>query len=154
VLVAEDNKVNRFILAQFLQKWGARFDLAEDGTQAVALAERNDYHAVLLDLQMPGLDGFEAAKRMRNLPGDRYRSCPSWPSRGEPGPAWRESLAAAGITDFVGKPLSRANCWPKLPPTPATDPGRRRRIMGRKRSSNRSRPGPWPRPPPTAHPLR
>ena len=105
VLAAEDNKVNRFILSQFLTKWGARFDLAENGAEAVALAERNAYHVVLLDLQMPGVDGFEAASRMRNLPGDKYRSVPIIALSASSRAGLEESLAAAGIDDFVGKPF-------------------------------------------------
>jgi PAS domain S-box-containing protein len=114
VLAAEDNKVNRFILAQFLAKWGANFDLAENGAEAVALAERNDYQVVLLDLQMPGLDGFEAAKRMRGLPGDKYQSVPIIALSASSRAGLEESLATAGISDFVGKPFHPGELLAKI----------------------------------------
>jgi CheY-like chemotaxis protein len=114
VLVAEDNRVNRFILAKFLQKWGARFDTAEDGTEALALIEQNDYHVVLLDLQMPGLSGFEVASRARNLPGEKYRSLPIIALSASSRTGLEERLAAAGITDFVGKPFEPAELLAKI----------------------------------------
>jgi CheY-like chemotaxis protein len=114
VLAAEDNKVNRFILAQFLSKWGARFDVAENGAEAVALAERNAYHIVLLDLQMPGMDGFEAASRMRNLPGDKYRLVPIIALSASSRAGLEESLATAGINDFVGKPFHPGELLAKI----------------------------------------
>ncbi len=114
VLAAEDNKVNRFILSQFLAKWGARFDVAEDGAAAVALAERNAYHVVLLDLQMPGMDGYEAAGRMRNLPGGNYQSVPIIALSASSRAGLEESLAAAGINDFVGKPFQPGELLAKI----------------------------------------
>ncbi len=114
VLVAEDNRVNRFIVTQFLARWGVRFDTAENGAEAVALAGRNDYDLVLLDLQMPGMSGLEAATRVRSLPGEKYQSLPiialSASSRG----GLEESLAAAGINDFVGKPFQPSELLAKI----------------------------------------
>jgi len=114
VLVAEDNQVNRFIVTQFLAKWGARFDTAENGAEALALAGRHDYDLVLLDLQMPGMNGLEAAARMRSLPDEKYRSLPIIALSASGRAGMEESLTAAGINDFVGKPFQPSELLAKI----------------------------------------
>ncbi|MBD0256861.1 MAG: response regulator, partial [Cytophagales bacterium] len=82
--------------------------------EALALIERNDYHVVLLDLQMPGLSGFEVASRTRNLPGEKYRLLPIIALSASSRAGLEERLAAAGITDFVGKPFEPAELLAKI----------------------------------------
>jgi CheY-like chemotaxis protein/nitrogen-specific signal transduction histidine kinase len=61
ILVAEDNAVNQKIIARILGKFGAEVDLADNGLKALQAAEKNDYDLVFMDLQMPEMDGLEAA---------------------------------------------------------------------------------------------
>jgi CheY-like chemotaxis protein len=63
VLLAEDHPVNQLVAAELLRALGAQVDVAEDGCRAVALGEQGRYDAVLMDLQMPGLDGVQATRR-------------------------------------------------------------------------------------------
>lgn len=114
VLVAEDNRVNRYIVSQFLEKWGARYDAVESGAEAVAHISRNDYHVVLMDLQMPGMDGYEAAIRVRSLPGEKYRQLPIIAFSASGKNAMEESPEAAGINDFVSKPFQPHELFAKL----------------------------------------
>jgi len=58
VLLAEDNLVNQFIVQAMLQDWGFNVDVAENGEDAFALFKKNNYEIVLMDIQMPVLDGF------------------------------------------------------------------------------------------------
>ena len=69
VLIAEDNKVNQQVAQLIVSHAGHRVDLADDGRQAVDAAQAKDYDVILMDLQMPELDGIAAAKEIRHLPG-------------------------------------------------------------------------------------
>jgi CheY-like chemotaxis protein len=80
----------------------------------VALVERNNYHVVLLDLQMPVLDGFEAARLMRSLPGEKYRTVPIIALSASSRAGLEETLAGAGINDFVGKPFQPGELLAKI----------------------------------------
>ncbi len=68
VLVAEDDASNRAVVRLLLGRLGVKADLASDGREALAATDHRAYDVIFLDLQMPGLDGFEVAKRLRQRP--------------------------------------------------------------------------------------
>lgn len=71
VLVVDDSEINREIAAGFLELFGHTFQMAENGEEAVAAVETSKFDAVLLDIEMPLLDGFGATRQIRTLPGEQ-----------------------------------------------------------------------------------
>jgi signal transduction histidine kinase/CheY-like chemotaxis protein len=106
VLVVEDQAFNRLLLEELLTEAGHRATLAEDGAQALALAEAQTFGLILLDIRMPGLDGFEVARRLRRLEAERQAPpVPILAITADADGATREACLAAGINDVLSKPV-------------------------------------------------
>lgn len=105
VLLADDNQINQMVASRFLQKWNITPALASDGLVALQKVMEAEYDLVLMDLQMPVMDGFEASRRIRQL-GGKYLSLPIAALTADTVDDVRERALAAGITDFLTKPFS------------------------------------------------
>jgi signal transduction histidine kinase/CheY-like chemotaxis protein len=103
VLVAEDNPVNQRVVVGVLKKAGFDHALAENGQQALELFARQPFALVLMDCQMPVLDGLEAARRIRAL--ERGTRVPIVALTANAFAADRDACLAAGMDDFVAKPF-------------------------------------------------
>jgi CheY-like chemotaxis protein len=107
VLLAEDNLVNQTIVLRLLEKAGLKADVVSNGLQAVQAATRNSYDLILMDCQMPEMDGFEATAEIRRMEGDRKHSTicalTAHAMAGD-----RERCLAAGMDDYISKPLTIA----------------------------------------------
>ena len=107
VLVVEDNDVNQLVAVRTLEKLGYRVDLAVNGAEALAAVGRGSYAAILMDCQLPGMDGFEATRRLRALEGPLRRSVVvAMTASAMPGD--REKCLEAGMDDYVPKPIDPA----------------------------------------------
>jgi PAS domain S-box-containing protein len=104
ILVTDDNAVNQRVAAATLKKLGYSCELASDGADAVAIHERSPYDLILMDVQMPGIDGLEATRRIRALPGNQHRPWIVAVTAGAFEEDRRAALAA-GMNDFLNKPL-------------------------------------------------
>lgn len=104
ILLAEDNKINQIVAVKFLAKWGIETDIAENGEEAFQMIREKSYHLVLMDLQMPVLDGFEAAKKIRRL-GGKYTSIPIIALTASAVLEIHDEAISAGMDDFVTKPF-------------------------------------------------
>ncbi|WP_431856951.1 ATP-binding protein [Azospirillum sp.] len=107
VLAAEDNEVNAVVLTGLLELDGHRVTLAADGLTAVDLAAAHDFDLVLMDLRMPGLDGLEAARRIRALDDPRRAAVPIVAITANSQRAKLDACFAAGMDGFLGKPFRR-----------------------------------------------
>ena len=120
VLLADDSQVLRYVTCRLLATWGIVPVLARNGAEAVALAAEQDFDLILMDIQMPIMDGLTATLRIRNqervgcsgrVPVVAYTSCDS---------TWdKEALSRSGMDAQLQKPCNAAameNCLNRLCP--------------------------------------
>jgi len=105
VLVVEDNPTNRMIATKLLESLGAEVSTAADGYLGVEAAEHGDFHLILMDVQMPGIDGLEAARRIRALGGEAAQT-PIVALTANVLAHQRRAYLDAGMDGVVGKPIS------------------------------------------------
>jgi CheY-like chemotaxis protein len=107
ILVAEDSALNRKLVVSMLQKLGYEAHPAEDGAMAAAAAQAQAFSAVLMDCQMPVMDGYQAAAAIRAAEAGGKR-LPIIALTGEDTPAERDRCLKAGMDDFLPKPVGLA----------------------------------------------
>ena len=106
ILLVEDHHINQRVAAGILKNMGHEVEFAADGCEAVEQAESRAYDVILMDMQMPRMDGLEATRLIRALPGDAGRvaivamTANAFSSD-------RDACLAAGMNDFVSKPVNR-----------------------------------------------
>ncbi len=104
ILLAEDNVVNQKLALRLLQQMGYRADLASNGIEAIECVERQPYDVVLMDVQMPEMDGLEASRRIVARWANGARPClVAMTANAMQGD--REACLAAGMDDYVTKPI-------------------------------------------------
>jgi len=107
VLIVEDNPTNRLIATKLLEHMGASVETAADGYLGVAAAARGGFDLILMDVQMPGIDGLEAARRIRAL-GGPAAATPIVALTANVLSHQRQAYLEAGMDGVVGKPISPA----------------------------------------------
>jgi signal transduction histidine kinase/CheY-like chemotaxis protein len=116
VLLAEDNAINRHVACQMLSRLGCRVTAVEDGAQAVSALGSDVYDVVLMDLQMPVMDGLEAAAHIRRLETDTGRHVPIIALTAHTRAGDRERCLAAGMEGYLSKPVKTAELVRVLAP--------------------------------------
>jgi signal transduction histidine kinase/DNA-binding response OmpR family regulator/HPt (histidine-containing phosphotransfer) domain-containing protein len=113
ILLAEDNKINQQFANVLLSKAGHSVVVAENGHQAVDAVRRSTFDVVLMDIQMPELDGVQATRQIRALPDSR-RSIPIIAMTAHAMAGAKEEYLAAGMNDYISKPIQSALLLSKL----------------------------------------
>jgi CheY-like chemotaxis protein len=105
VLLAEDNAVNQRLAVRLLENHGHSVTVAADGAQAVAAVKDNDFDLVLMDVQMPNMDGLEAAAAIRTLERGTARHIPIVAMTAHAMKGDLERCLAAGMDGYISKPI-------------------------------------------------
>jgi CheY-like chemotaxis protein len=109
VLVVEDNQVNQRLAVRQLQRLGFAAKTVSNGREAVEAETREHYDLIFMDVQMPVMDGFEAAAEIRRLEIRSRRRVPIVAMTANALNEDRDACLAAGMDDYVSKPVSLAN---------------------------------------------
>ena len=105
VLLAEDHPVNQRVATAMLESLGFHVDVVADGAEAVKAATLTPYRAILMDCQLPVLDGYQATREIRRLEGTSRRT-PIIAVTASPMNLDQQRCLAAGMDDYLTKPLS------------------------------------------------
>ncbi len=104
ILIAEDDHVNQLVIRAMLEKTDHQIDIVGNGVEAVAAAMRAPYDLVLMDVQMPEMDGVTATEKIREMPGEAGK-IPIIALTANAMVGSREAYLAAGMTDYLTKPI-------------------------------------------------
>lgn len=114
ILLAEDNEINQLVVAKLIQSWNVQLDFAENGQVAVEKAQNKTYDVILMDLQMPVMDGYEATRMIRAL--DKYEKTPITiiALTASAMLETRQKVEEAGFDDYVAKPFKPDELYLKI----------------------------------------
>ena len=106
ILVVEDNPMNQRLNAQILETWGATYEMVADGKQALDLSTKNVYDLILMDLHMPGMDGYETTRLIRQEKRNPNQKTPIIALTAAALLEEKKKALESGMNDFVAKPFS------------------------------------------------
>jgi CheY-like chemotaxis protein len=141
ILLAEDNAVNQKLALRLLGQMGYDAQVANDGQEALDALERDEFDVVLMDVQMPELDGMEATRRIRRQWPDRPIRIVAMTANAMAGD--REACLAAGMDDYISKPIRPAELSGALARVPApasATNGKRPRAARTRKAKSRATP--------------
>ncbi len=105
VLLVEDNNINVIVAKRFLEKWSLDVDVAENGKIAIDKVQSKDYELILMDLHMPIMDGYDAAKAIRLLPHPKFKELPIVALTASADSLSRQQVFKSGMNEVVLKPF-------------------------------------------------
>nr|WP_183567768.1 ATP-binding protein [Mucilaginibacter sp. SP1R1]MBB6152414.1 signal transduction histidine kinase/CheY-like chemotaxis protein [Mucilaginibacter sp. SP1R1] len=114
ILIVDDNKINVMLIKQFLKLWAVRSDEAANGKIAFKMVRKNDYDMILMDLQMPEMDGYESTIAIRNLPDAKFKDLPIIALTASVLHDVRDKVIETGMNDFIIKPFNQKELYQKI----------------------------------------
>jgi PAS domain S-box-containing protein len=106
VLYVEDVVTNQFLIEEILSDWGISVTMASDGYKALELIKDKSYDLILMDIQMPGIDGLETTKRIRALKNPYFKNVPILALTASTTDSTRDEIFLCGMQDYVLKPIN------------------------------------------------
>ncbi|MEY2830041.1 MAG: hypothetical protein RIQ33_1899 [Bacteroidota bacterium] len=113
ILVVEDNAFNQLVAVKFLEKWNVEVDVAENGLIALDKIKTHNYDLILMDIQMPEMNGIEATAAIRNMEDEQLKNIPiiAFTAAAD---SESEKLIAQGMNDCVSKPFNPTELFNKI----------------------------------------
>lgn len=105
ILLVEDNEINQKVASTLLRKWGHTVEIASDGQQALEAVRTKTFQMILMDLQMPVMDGYESTYQIRAINDLYFKTVPIIAYSASTMIDTKEKALAFGMTDFINKPL-------------------------------------------------
>ncbi len=113
ILLVEDYPINQMIAMKFLKKWNCEVDVAENGQIAVEMVQKSNYELILMDIQMPVMDGFQSTLEIRKLGGE-YAHIPIFALTASVMIDSKQRVFEVGMNDFITKPFKTEELYQKL----------------------------------------
>ncbi|MBE9463760.1 response regulator [Dyadobacter subterraneus] len=114
ILVVDDEPLNILVMRRLLERWGITVDSCFDGIQALEKVENFDYDLILMDINMPKMDGFEASKRIRKIPFPSKASIPILAVTASTEAITQGHQKTSDIDDYLMKPIKPDDLWQKI----------------------------------------
>lgn len=111
ILAAEDNEVNQILIKSLIESWHGELEIVENGLKALGRAQQNNYDLILMDLQMPFMDGIETTLNIRLLDDPKKASTPIIALTADVLAETREKVFAAGMNNIVTKPINQSELY-------------------------------------------
>ncbi len=114
ILMAEDNQINVILAKQYMKLWDIECDVAENGQIALTLVQTNDYDMVLMDLQMPEMDGYQTTTAIRGLQDEKYKNLPIIALTASAMLDIKDNAFTVGMNDYISKPFNPNDLYRKI----------------------------------------
>ncbi|MBX2842227.1 MAG: PAS domain S-box protein [Flammeovirgaceae bacterium] len=114
ILIVEDNLTNQMVAEQFLSKWNTKLSFALNGKIALEMIRKNDYDIILMDLQMPVMDGFEAAEKIKTLCPEKFAKTKIIALSAAALSDVYDKAVVEGMVDFISKPFNPTELFEKI----------------------------------------
>lgn len=115
ILLVEDDQMNQYVMKQIIGKWKATMEIAGNGLEALSKLEKNDYHIVLMDINMPELNGYETTRLIREKKAPvRNHEIPILALTADVTSETRQKVMEAGMNDFITKPSEQNVMYEKI----------------------------------------
>ncbi|MDX2002131.1 MAG: PAS domain S-box protein [Chitinophagales bacterium] len=114
ILLVDDNKINQKVASKFLSKWNTIVELADSGQEALEKLKNNSFDIILMDIQMPEMNGYEATQAIRKLADKEKSNIPVIALTAAALSEEKEAAFQSGMNDYVSKPFAPAELYSKL----------------------------------------